>query len=147
MYHLHKFNIIHRDLAARNILLTTTGSPKISDFGMSRLLHVADVGKTYSNIGPIRWMAPESLAQQIYSKKTDIWSFGIVVYEVVAQREPHVDVNPLDVGVLIRDTYLTPTIPTNCPPLLRKIMEMCWHKEPDHRPSIEAICNMFDEHM
>jgi serine/threonine protein kinase len=78
MLHLHNHNIIHRDLAARNILLSGTGDPKISDFGMSRILQKEEEGKTKTNIGPIRWMAPESLANQTYSKKSDVWSFGIV---------------------------------------------------------------------
>ena len=70
MLHLHKHNLIHRDLAARNILLKQ-GEPKVSDFGMSRLLQVdATAGKTYGNIGPVRWMAPESLKNGIYSIKS-----------------------------------------------------------------------------
>lgn len=71
MLHLHKHNLIHRDLAARNILLKQQGEPKVSDFGMSRLLQVdATAGKTYGNIGPVRWMAPESLKSGIYSVKS-----------------------------------------------------------------------------
>jgi serine/threonine protein kinase len=69
---------------------------------MSRVLQQDIEGRTASNIGPIRWMAPESLRQHVYSKKSDVWSFGIVVYEIVAQREPHFDVDPLEVGLLIR---------------------------------------------
>jgi predicted Ser/Thr protein kinase len=78
MFHLHKHNIVHRDLAARNILLTSGGEPKISDFGMSRVLEERNEGKTYNNMGPIRWMAPESIKQRVYSKQSDVWSFGIV---------------------------------------------------------------------
>jgi serine/threonine protein kinase len=78
VYHLHKHNIVHRDLAARNILLTSRGDPKISDFGMSRILEKEEHGKTKSNIGPVFWMAPESIEKQVYSKKSDVWTFGIV---------------------------------------------------------------------
>jgi predicted Ser/Thr protein kinase len=101
MLHLHKHNIIHRDLAARNILLTASGDPKISDFKMSRVL-VRDEGKTKSNLGPVCWMAPESLAHNSYSKKTDVWTFGVVVYEIVAQSEPHKDKDIIDVALKIR---------------------------------------------
>jgi predicted Ser/Thr protein kinase len=142
MYHLHKHNIVHRDLAARNILLTSGGAPKISDFGMSRILEKTEEGKSLSNIGPIRWMAPESISQQTYSKKSDVWTFGIVVWEIVCQREPHTNVNPVEVGILIRDRYLTPTIPNNCPQKLRQVMELCWQKQPDQRPGFETICAM-----
>jgi len=79
-------------------------------------------------------MAPESLKHQLYSKKSDVWSFGIVVYEIVARREPHTDVNPLEVGLLIRDQYLTPKIPSNCHQKLRQLMEMCWNRQPEQRP-------------
>ena len=69
MLHLHKNNLVHRDLAARNVLLQR-GVPKVSDFGMSRLLQTDAATKTYSNIGPIRWMAPESLKHRAYSTKS-----------------------------------------------------------------------------
>jgi serine/threonine protein kinase len=87
-------------------------------------------------------MAPESISQQTYSKKSDVWTFGIVVWEIVCQREPHTNVNPVEVGILIRDRYLTPTIPNNCPQKLRQVMELCWQKQPDQRPGFETICAM-----
>jgi len=68
LYHLHKNQIVHRDMAARNILLNFN-QPKISDFGLSRFVNDTQKGTTRSNVGPIRWMAPESLKNQIYSTK------------------------------------------------------------------------------
>jgi hypothetical protein len=65
-----------------------------------------------------------------------------VVWEIIMQSEPHVDVDPVDVGALIRDTGLTPKIPDNCSPLLRQLMEMCWQREPEQRPTIEVIVAM-----
>jgi len=144
LLHLHNHNIIHRDLAARNILLCGTGDPKISDFGMSRILQKEDEGKTKANVGPIRWMAPESLAKRTYSKKSDVWSFGIVVYEIVARREPHIELDPLDVGPLIRDQHLTPKIPDDCPPMPRELMQLCWQADPNQRPSLKEICRLLD---
>jgi serine/threonine protein kinase len=69
---------------------------------MSRVLQQDIEGKTTSGIGPIRWMSPESIGQQVYSKKSDVWMFGIVVYEIVSQREPHSDKDPKQVLILIR---------------------------------------------
>jgi predicted Ser/Thr protein kinase len=138
MYHLHNSDIIHRDLAARNILLQH-GEPKISDFGMSRIIKASE-GQTKSNIGPIRWMAPESLANQTYSTKTDVWTFGIVVYEIVARQEPHIDGDALLIAAKIRDEHLTPVIPKDCPEILREIMQSCWQADPEARPEFKDIC-------
>jgi serine/threonine protein kinase len=68
LYHLHQNQIVHRDMAARNILLNFN-QPKISDFGLSRLVNDTQKGTTRSNVGPIRWMSPESLKNQTYSPK------------------------------------------------------------------------------
>jgi hypothetical protein len=144
MTHLHKHNIVHRDLAARNILLTHANNLseahlKITDFGMSRVLHQGNEGITKNALGPIRWMAPESIGQQIYSKKSDVWMFGVLIYEIVARNEPHTDIDPNDVALFIRDHYLTPKIPNDCPHKLRQLMQMCWNKQPEQRPSFEEI--------
>jgi len=138
MCHLHKHNIVHRDLAARNILLShdnfNIAQLKISDFGMSRVLQKGIEGKTQNRIGPIRWMAPESIGQQVYSKKSDVWMFGVLVYEIVARCEPHIDIHPNEVSVLIRDKGLVPVIPNYCPQKLQQLMQMCWNRQPAQRP-------------
>jgi serine/threonine protein kinase len=74
------------------------------DFGMSPILEKADEGRTNSSVGPVCWMAPESISRKNYSKKSDVWTFGIVVYEIVAQCEPHKDMDLVEVAVQIRLT-------------------------------------------
>jgi predicted Ser/Thr protein kinase len=147
MRHLHKYNIVHRDLAARNILLShpnpNDAHLKISDFGMSRVLQ-QDEERTLNTFGPIRWMASESIRQQIYSKKSDVWMFGILVFEIVAQCEPHTTIDPNEIAIFIRDRGLTPKIPTACPHKLRQLMEMCWNLQPDQRPNFETICELLE---
>jgi len=141
--HLHNNNIVHRDLAARNILLSETRIPKISDFGMSRILAREDEeGHTNTEFGPIRWMAPESIANKVYSQKSDVWSFGIVVWEIVAESLPYQDEDLVDVLVQIRDKARTPKIPEECPPLLRELMELCWKRQPEERPTLKEISQM-----
>jgi predicted Ser/Thr protein kinase len=140
LLHLHNNNIVHRDLAARNILLTAEGQPKISDFGMSRIVKDdATQGKTKSLVGPLRWMAPESLKSQAYSVKSDVWSYGILVWEIAAGSEPHMEEDQLVVIVKIRDSGFTPAIPPNCDPALKEVMEMCWQLDPNNRPTMEDV--------
>jgi hypothetical protein len=145
LLHLHANNIVHRDLAVRNILMHR-GVPKISDFGLSRKLkEEAQTGKTASNIGPIRWMAPESIAAKHYSKSSDVWMFGIILYELVARTEPHHEEDMIDIAVKIRDTGFHPTIPENCPLMLKELMDMCWQMDPSMRPTMEGICKKLEE--
>jgi serine/threonine protein kinase len=69
---------------------------------MSRVLQQDIETKTMSGVGPVCWMSPESIGHQVYSKKSDVWMFGIVVYEIVSQCEPHTDIDPKQVAILIR---------------------------------------------
>jgi hypothetical protein len=131
---------------------------------MSRVLREDIEGRTLNPIGPIRWMAPESIAHGVYSKKSDVWMFGALVYEIVAQREPHSDKDPMKISREIRfvifrnnqtqyiceyiyrtftisifdskysDQGLTPEIPRGCPEKLAQLMRMCWNKDPNQRP-------------
>jgi hypothetical protein len=131
--HLHKNRVIHRDLAARNVLLDGLG-PKISDFGLSKQVNdINEPNTTVDTSGPIRWMSPEAL-RGIYGAKTDIWTFGIVMYEVVTQCEPHIDEDTLFVGLKIRDQGYSPRIPAECDRALADLMTQCWNKEPSLRP-------------
>ena len=115
MYHLHCEGIIHRDLAARNILLQGTQENlicKITDFGMSRkLLQInnqqdqdqvqATYQKTSTAKGPLKWMSPESLKEKKYSKYSDIWSFGIVLWEIMKGKEPFEELNNVEAAIKV----------------------------------------------
>jgi serine/threonine protein kinase len=147
MLHLHNNSIIHRDLAARNILIAAGGEPKISDFGLSRLLQsTPDEGMNTSGVvGPVKWMAPETLGHPpVFSPKSDVWSFGMVVYEIITRKEPHKDLNiPLsEIATQIRDHHLIPKIPDDCEPFYRELMLSCWSPDPSKRPSFEDIIHL-----
>jgi serine/threonine protein kinase len=79
--HLHQQHIVHRDIAASNMLLAHNGVIKVGDFGLSRNT-LEDGYHTRSRTGPLRWMAVESLVQKTYSTRSDIWSFGILMWEI-----------------------------------------------------------------
>jgi predicted Ser/Thr protein kinase len=143
LLHLHNNNIVHRDLAARNILLTNDRQPKISDFGMSRLLQEENSkGQTLSNIGPIRWMSPESLKDRSYSTKSDVWTFGITVNEIISRQEPHANEDQLTIAARIRDHAVTPIIPEGADPVLVEVIKMCLKAHPSERPTMEDVCTM-----
>jgi tRNA A-37 threonylcarbamoyl transferase component Bud32 len=142
LLHLHSNQVAHRDLAARNILLSGK-VPKISDFGMSRKLEATNQ-QSASGVGPVCWMAPESIQSRNYSTMTDIWTFGVVLYEIVARQAPYEGENIMEVALQIRDSGLHPTIPKECPPLFREIMERCWNLDPTLRPTASDICQILD---
>jgi len=140
MLHLHKEGIVHRDLAVRNILLTKHHECKVSDFGMSRETSNSENegAKTKSNIGPIRWMAPEALKEMKYSHKSDVWSFGVVIWEIVTEKEPWDDMTPMEVALAVlregKRLYI-PDTDTN----LQMLMRLCWYESPEDRPNFETI--------
>jgi len=149
MLHLHcgilGNEVIHRDLAARNILLRN-GVAVITDFGLSRVkTSIDDYQKTQNNIGPVKWMSPESLFENKYSAKSDVFSFGVVIYEIIAQEPPWKDLNPLQAAGKVKDGYRM-ILPESCicPPTLKELMEKCWAQLPADRPDFEKICGILE---
>lgn len=136
MIHLESQGICHRDLAARNVCLSKTGTPCITDFGMSRKLTItASAGETNTQMGPVAWMAPECFLQR-YSSKSDVWSFGVVLYEMLTGTVPHRGADLHQLSIAIRDRGITPTpIPSDCDHGLVEIMKSCWAFDPADRPS------------
>jgi len=140
MLHLHKEGIIHRDLAARNVLLDKDYEPIIADFGLSRVVGGgATSAMTKSDVGPIKWMPPESLVSKTYSIKSDVWAFGVACWEILARSEPYPDLEPLEVAFKVVQEGLRLTIPANCPPDVAEIMKRCWNHNKDDRPDFAQI--------
>lgn len=148
MLHLEAQGICHRDLAARNVCLSKTGNPCITDFGMSRKLNFSAslaVGETLNQMGPVAWMAPECFLQK-YSSKSDVWSFGIVLYEMMAGTVPHRGVDLHQLAAAIRDEGVTPgPIPAEADRGLVEIMKSCWARDPADRPTFAQISKRLHE--
>jgi tRNA A-37 threonylcarbamoyl transferase component Bud32 len=140
LHHLHGAGIVHRDIAARNILIAKGWMPKITDFGMSRTLaNAAEQGHTASMIGPIKSMSPESLKDRIYSSKTDIYSFGILIYEVFAEKEPFAHLDLIGAATAIREHHKTPHLPRETPEAIRELAKDCWKLQPNERPDMREV--------
>jgi len=101
---------------------------------------VDDYQRTETNVGPVKWMSPESLFERKYSTKSDVFSFGVVIYEILAQEPPWKDLTPIETSAKVRDGYRM-MLPKNCdcPPALQELMERCWAQRPSERPDFVEI--------
>uniref|UniRef100_A0A182HN13 receptor protein-tyrosine kinase n=1 Tax=Anopheles arabiensis TaxID=7173 RepID=A0A182HN13_ANOAR len=137
--------IIHRDLAARNILITDDHTCKVADFGFARDIVTSKVYERKSEGRlPIRWMATESLYDNIFTVKSDIWSFGILMWEIVTLGStPYPGIAAADVMRKVRDGYRLEK-PEHCRRELYNIMFYCWAADPNERPGFPEVVEMLD---
>uniref|UniRef100_A0A8D3E4B2 Ephrin type-B receptor 3 n=1 Tax=Scophthalmus maximus TaxID=52904 RepID=A0A8D3E4B2_SCOMX len=149
MKYLSDMNYVHRDLAARNILVNSNLVCKVSDFGLSRFLEDDATDPTYtSSLGgkiPIRWTAPEAIAYRKFTSASDVWSYGIVMWEVMSYGErPYWDMSNQDVINAVEQDYRLPP-PMDCPTALHQLMLDCWVKERNLRPKFTQIVATLDK--
>lgn len=141
--YLEENHFIHRDIAARNCLLTMKGPErvvKIADFGMARDIYRADYyRKGGKAMLPVKWMPPEAFLDGIFTCKTDVWSFGVLLWEVMSLGYmPYPGRGNQDVMQMVTSGgRLEP--PTNCPNPVYHIMMQCWHHVPDERPCFNTV--------
>ncbi|KAH3849098.1 tyrosine-protein kinase Src42A-like isoform X2 [Dreissena polymorpha] len=139
MAYLESQNYIHRDLAARNILVGDNNNVKIADFGLARVIkedeYEARVGARF----PIKWTAPEAASYNRFTIKSDVWSFGILLTEIVTYgRIPYPGMTNAEVLHQVEHGYRMPC-PPGCPKNLYEIMLECWKKEEMERPTFETL--------
>ncbi|XP_031798202.1 ephrin type-A receptor 5 isoform X5 [Sarcophilus harrisii] len=147
MKYLSDMGYVHRDLAARNILINSNLVCKVSDFGLSRVLE-DDAEAAYTTRGgkiPIRWTAPEAIAFRKFTSASDVWSYGIVMWEVVSYGErPYWEMTNQDVIKAVEEGYRLPS-PMDCPAALYQLMLDCWQKDRNSRPKFDEIVSMLDK--
>ncbi|KAH8877618.1 Insulin receptor-related protein [Schistosoma japonicum] len=143
MSYLSELCIIHRDLAARNCLVNSVLTVKIADFGLARLVSNQEY---YRKIGqarlPVRWMAPESLSSAYFTSKSDVWSYGVVLWEIATFASlPYPGLSHEEVMKYVCEGgHLTlPDCSTKLPIILLTLMNMCWEFEPAKRPTFSEI--------
>ncbi|KAK2718040.1 hypothetical protein QYM36_006731 [Artemia franciscana] len=137
MSFLHSRNIIHRDLKSPNVLLSNDNKLKISDFGTSRVWSEASAEMSF--IGTYAWMAPEIIRKEPCSDKVDVWSYGVVLWELVTGETPYRGLETARILFGVGNSSLSLPLPSTLPPGLQLLMKMCWETKPRNRPSFASI--------
>ncbi|XP_033135699.1 serine/threonine-protein kinase STY8 isoform X2 [Brassica rapa] len=145
MCYLHQNNIIHRDLKTANLLMDEHGLVKVADFGVARVQ--IESGVMTAETGTYRWMAPEVIEHKPYSHKADVFSYAIVLWELLTGDIPYAFLTPLQAAVGVVQKGLRPKIPKKTHPRVKGLLERCWQQEPKERPDFEEIIEMLQQIM
>ncbi|GJQ14531.1 hypothetical protein GpartN1_g6322.t1 [Galdieria partita] len=145
MTYLHASKLLHRDLKSSNLMLDDHFTVKVGDFGLTRLIATQTQGPMTGQCGTFQYMAPEVLANQPYSEKADVYSFGIILWEMVAKQLPYYGIQPMQVAVAVLSKQMRPPLPPNCPAPLSQLIQLCWHQDPNRRPSFPEIMKLLEQ--
>lgn len=141
--YLHSQKIAHRDVKTENMLLDTSRHVKIADFGVARV-EASNPKDMTGDTGTPGYMAPEILDGKPYSKKCDVYSFGICLWEVYCCDMPYLTLSFADMTSAVVHQNLRPEIPKCCPHGLADIMRKCWDANPEKRPSMAEVVKMLE---
>ncbi|XP_045326259.1 tyrosine-protein kinase SYK isoform X2 [Leopardus geoffroyi] len=141
MKYLEESNFVHRDLAARNVLLVTQHYAKISDFGLSKALRADENYYKAQTHGkwPVKWYAPECINYYKFSSKSDVWSFGVLMWEAFSYgQKPYRGMKGSEVSAMLEKGERM-GCPTGCPREMYELMKLCWTYEVESRPGFAAV--------
>jgi len=140
MDYLHSKNLIHRDLKSKNLLVSKNWEVKVGDFGLSKFLEERQTNHTLTACGTPVFAAPEVLLQEKYSFKADVYSFGIVLYEIWVSTTPFKNMSPYRLVIEVSKKGRRPIIPENkVTNEIAALMRQCWHESPELRPSFSEL--------
>uniref|UniRef100_A0ACB8G953 Uncharacterized protein n=1 Tax=Sphaerodactylus townsendi TaxID=933632 RepID=A0ACB8G953_9SAUR len=144
MAYIERMNFIHRDLRAANILVSETLCCKVADFGLARLIENEYLAREGAKF-PIKWTAPEAINYGVFTIKSDVWSFGILLTEIITYgRCPYPAMTNPEVIQCLTLGYRMAR-PSNCPPELYAIMLKCWQNNPEERPTFEYLQSTLED--
>ncbi|XP_029926023.1 fibroblast growth factor receptor 2 isoform X2 [Myripristis murdjan] len=145
MEYLASQKCIHRDLAARNVLVTESNFMKIADFGLARDVHNIDYYKKTTNGRlPVKWMAPEALFDRVYTHQSDVWSFGVLMWEIFTLGgSPYPGIPVEELFKLLKEGHRMDK-PGNCTNELYMMMKDCWHAISSQRPTFKQLVEDLD---
>ena len=140
MTYLESHDMIHRDLAARNCLVSDNHLVKVADFGLTRHVKLDEVYTARQGAKfPIKWTAPEGLAFNKFTTKSDVWSFGVLLWEIATYgMTPYPGVELSEVFYKLESGHRMGR-PTGCPEPIHQLMQQCWEWKPDERPTFEIL--------
>jgi len=135
--YLHSLSpcIIHRDLKPSNLLVDENWNVKVADFGFAR---IKEENATMTRCGTPCWTAPEVITGEKYSEKADVYSFGMIMWQVAARKPPFAGRNFMGVSLDVLEGK-RPQLPADNPEVFAKLVKKCWHAKPDKRPSMEEV--------
>ncbi|KAK9056407.1 hypothetical protein SSX86_027498 [Deinandra increscens subsp. villosa] len=144
MEYLHSQGVVHRDLKSNNLLLNDEMRVKVADFGTSCLETQTQESK--GNMGTYRWMAPEMVKEKPYTRKVDVYSFGIVLWELTTALLPFQGMTPVQAAFAVAEKNERPPLPASCQPALAHLIKQCWAAEPSKRPDFTEIVQALDKY-
>ncbi|XP_077983307.1 hepatocyte growth factor receptor-like isoform X2 [Glandiceps talaboti] len=147
MAYLASLKFVHRDLAARNCMVDELETIKVSDFGLSRDIYEREYYASEDKKAklPIRWMSLESIKNNIYNVKTDVWSYGVLVWELLTRGElPYASVDSWDISNYLEKGKRLPQ-PAYALDVLYELLLKCWHQDPSQRPDFSDICQQVQD--
>eukprot|EP01025_Chloroclados_australasicus_P038950 TRINITY_DN4019_c0_g1_i1.p1 TRINITY_DN4019_c0_g1~~TRINITY_DN4019_c0_g1_i1.p1 ORF type:complete len:559 (+),score=63.44 TRINITY_DN4019_c0_g1_i1:239-1915(+) len=142
MEYLHQQGIIHRDLKSQNLLFDAQQNVKITDFDVAT--QITATGELTNETGTYRWMAPEVVEHKPYGFSVDVYSFGVLFWELITAMIPFGDLSPLQAAMGVVQHGLRPAIPTHTPPQIAAIIQQCWQHSPSDRPQFARLVQVLE---
>jgi len=143
MNYLHSMKIIHRDLKSHNLLLDKNYNVKIGDLGISR---IATTTQTMTSVGSVAWTAPEVLRKSHYNEKVDVYSYGVVLWEILSGAEPYEGLGRVEAAISVVTTGRRPAMQPEWDASWQNLMSWCWQESPTQRPSFAEVLDFLAQH-